>query len=557
MKKIIYLLCLLFIIVGVSCTKKFNEINQNMRGLPSADFPAQTYLPSMMRWIYPDNGDGYGDFRAQTAYNLTSDAFASYFGSNWSTDNPSTYLLNLGWNGQLFDNWSRAMGLFAVIQTRANTTPKSLDSTILGMSFVVKVLFSQAVADYYGTLPYTSFGALQATYDPLDKIYQTFFNELDSALVYLDTAKLTTVGIDNSVDLFYGGNQKQWVKLANSLRMRVAMRIIKANPTLAQTQCEKAMANKGGLVLDNKDNATFHASTFNNPLYVYMYNYNGCRSSADMVCYLKGKVETGGVFDPRLPIYVGGKPDSASKVSGAGNFVGIRLGVLLQGGTTGNSRYYSVMGTYAPLNPASPSWALSNLPLFVTAETNFLLAEAKLRGWNMGTHSSAAKVFYEAGINASMQQWNVIIPSDYFTNPDYLKADFIDPVLATRNETANNILTSYDFSSTPEVALEQIITQKWIATWPGCGVNAWSEYRRTGYPRLFVPFSKAPSLDAIPKTITQNGTQQVNNMRKFGLAQNEYTNNAANVNKAVADYLKGNDGVNSLVWWDIPTTPNF
>ncbi|MGL6021718.1 MAG: SusD/RagB family nutrient-binding outer membrane lipoprotein [Chitinophagaceae bacterium] len=125
---------------------------------------------------------------------------------------------------------------------------------------------------------------------------------------------------------------------------------------LAQRECEKAMATPVGLLIDNKDNATFHASTFNNPIYVYMYNYNGCRSSAEVVCFLKGKVDEGEVYDPRLPIYVGGKPDSAAKVPGVGDYVGIRLGVLLQGGETGRSTYYSVMGYYAPNIPASPSW---------------------------------------------------------------------------------------------------------------------------------------------------------------------------------------------------------
>ncbi|MGL6021719.1 MAG: SusD/RagB family nutrient-binding outer membrane lipoprotein [Chitinophagaceae bacterium] len=229
MKKIMYLFYLLFLLIGVSCTKKFNEINQSIRGLPSTDFPTETYLPSMIRWVYPDNGDGYGDHYAQTAYNLTVDVFAGHFGPNWSTNNPSTYLLNLSWNGSLFNIWSKAMGLFTIIQTNFDDKKRSLDTTILGMSLVVKVLFSQAVADYYGVLPYTSFGSLQAIYDPLDTIYNRFFQELDLALSYLDSNKETTTGINNTVDLFYAGNQKQWVKLVNSLRMRIAMRIVKVD----------------------------------------------------------------------------------------------------------------------------------------------------------------------------------------------------------------------------------------------------------------------------------------------------------------------------------------
>ncbi|MGL6021717.1 MAG: SusD/RagB family nutrient-binding outer membrane lipoprotein, partial [Chitinophagaceae bacterium] len=77
--------------------------------------------------------------------------------------------------------------------------------------------------------------------------------------------------------------------------------------------------------------------------------------------------------------------------------------------------------------------AISNLPLFVAAETNFLLAEASLRGWNIGKYNAGAEAYYKSGIDASMEQWKVTIPTDYYSNPSYLKADFKDPVLAARD----------------------------------------------------------------------------------------------------------------------------
>ena len=104
------------------------------------------------------------------------------------------------------------------------------------------------------------------------------------------------------------------------------------------------------------------------------------------------------------------------------------------------------------------------------AETQFLLAEAALRGW--AGVADTPEGYYRAGIQASM---------DYFEISKAEAKSYIDGLMIYQDGQENPFATN-----NRELALEQIITQKWLAMFPN-GNEAWAEFRRTDYPRLRLP----------------------------------------------------------------------
>ncbi|MNR08122.1 Susd and RagB outer membrane lipoprotein [compost metagenome] len=176
------------------------------------------------------------------------------------------------------------------------------------------------------------------------------------------------------------------------------------------------------------------------------------------------------------------------------------------------------------------------------AEVAFLRAEGALRGWSMG---GTAQSFYEQGVKTSFEQYTLgsSDASTYLNNNTDTQAAYTDPINAANNIAANSPLLSkttvkWDESASMEQKLERIITQKWIAIFPD-GQEAWSEFRRTGYPKIF-PVMNNQSGGTI------NTEKQI---RRLPFSEDEYKNNQAEVTKAVS-LLGGADNGGTKLWWD-------
>src|SRR5690606_17398234 len=118
------------------------------------------------------------------------------------------------------------------------------------------------------------------------------------------------------------------------------------------------------------------------------------------------------------------------------------------------------------------------------AEVAFLKAEGAVRGWNMG--GGTAESLYNEGIRLSFEQWGASGADTYLNNSTSQPQNYTDPLNQTAfnySGTPRTITIKWVESATTELKLERIITQKWIANFP-LGIEAWAEYRRTGYPRL-------------------------------------------------------------------------
>jgi hypothetical protein len=426
---------------------------------------------------------------------------------------------------------------------------------------ILKAYMFHRMTDLYGDIPYSEVGRLDEgigypKYDKQQDIYNDLLKELDAA-----QAAISGSGSQlGSADLYYGGDASKWKKFANSLMLRVAMRLSKVDENTAKTYAAKALANgvfasvddnamlihtDGAVtddsaepyakILSHEDRDTYFISeTFLNIL-------RGATGDADddpriaLICTLcetaPGEDYNSGAFDRGDPtpskqkgLPVGYVRCNSSTNPNPSDPDGMRNLVNAPNPPTNPAAYsleYSLPNRYTYAEPAK------GVTMIVThAETQLLLAEAAVRGWVSGQ----AKDYYEAGVKAAMEQFKFYAGATELVS-QYLTTTAIDAYLAANSFDASN-------------ALEQINTQYYITTF--CDeYEAFANWRRSGYPVLQPVINStyqgsrgaitAHSIDAIP--------------RRFCYPTSEAQSNPKNYAEAVKRLSNG-DRMNSRVWWD-------
>jgi hypothetical protein len=329
-------------------------------------------------------------------------------------------------------------------------------------------------------------------------------------------------------DIVYNGDFSKWVKFANSLKLRMAVRIALVDTDYAIGVINSAIA--GGAIESNQDNAFL--PTIDNPYRKAAFDWSDLAVNATLTAYMNGWA------DPRRPVYMTTTADNTYR--------GVRMGINnINKGTYGGALY------------SKPNFS-SNSPLlvFCAAETHFLKAEAALRGW-IGGGASTAQAFYEQGIQASMEQHGVAL-GNYLTmttNP----ASYTDP---TTNATFNvasaanggNVTVAWNSATTDARRLEAIITQKWLANYP-LGFETWCDFRRTGYPRIMPAVNNLSSASSGGTVSNPAGINPTTNagairlVRRLPYPVSEYNGNPANVQHAVDNLLGGPDELSTNLWW--------
>lgn len=300
---------------------------------------------------------------------------------------------------------------------------------------IMKAWLFQSVTDLWGDVPYSQ--ALlgdentQPAYDSQQEVYQGLISALTAAAGLINTAG------DNfgDADLIYGGNMEGWRMFANSLRLRLAMRLTEIDAAAARA--EAAAAISAGVFGSNADHATFqwlNELGSNNPWFSgEVERPGGHRISATIVDTLRS------YGDPRLAVY--------ARTNDQGEFVGHQSGLRDGHGIPFPAR--SMIGARFVRDLANPSMLMSY------SEVLFLEAEAAARGYTGG---NAGQLYHDA-IRASME-WYGVGSAD-------IDAYLADPRVA------------YDAAR----GLEQIGLQLWIGFF-GQGIEAFSSWRRTGQPNL-------------------------------------------------------------------------
>jgi hypothetical protein len=381
---------------------------------------------------------------------------------------------------------------------KANTDPATAKAAALNgananqiaIARILKAYIYWTLTDRWGDIPYSTAlkGDPNVTYDSQESIYKALISELTQAVAQFED------GAAIKGDIAYSGDIAQWQKLANSMRMLMALRLSKKYPgatDYAATEFKAALADGAGSISTNADNFTlvYPGGNYRNPYY-NMYDgrkdYGESETMANLLASLA---------DKRQSVY-------GATSTGAATPKGVpygRLRAYIDPWCGNNPDYAYVL---------APAFRQQTSPLYIVKASSVLLAraEAAERGWT--TESTAT--LYAAGITASFTQWGLAAPdADYFTSTS-----------VALGAAGTN--------------LSKIATQQYIAYYPD-GVQGWSNWRRTNVPALL----PAPDATNDPKVIP----------RRFMYGSADATLTKAGYDEAVAR-LTGGDLMDSKIWWD-------
>jgi len=500
-KQIIIAILVLFTAVG--CTEDFDALEKDPVALTANPAGQLTFTQLCM------SGDGFYQWRTNLIY---SGGFVQHYAGAWNvTEFGSKFKKDDGYATALWRNvYANELKNVVDILEKTSNDPKTVNMNAVAK--IMRVMVVQRLTDIYGDIPYSeaglgfSKGIVTPKYDKQEDIYTSFFKDLDEAYNQLNAGGGTVKG-----DLFYNGDIAKWKKLANTLRLRLGMRISEVKPAEAEKQVKAALQN--GVFTSNDDNCIMHHldATFNDDpasidfrgnglAYAFNGNENADHFSSLVIDYLRNN------GDPRLTMLATPKTGSMNwgpVQPGEELYVGVKPGVFqweVDGGSTavsGIQSYYKKKTT--PYLHVSYS------------ETQLLLAEAAFRGWVSGS----AADYYKKGVEAGIKQLEIYgAPAATQTSIDtYLSAK---PLVAGTEK-------------------EQIATQLWI-TYIFNSIEAYSNWRRTGFPHL------------IPITNPDSETGGITPTRLY-YPNDEMQKNEANYLEALSRMGGKNDWLNK-VWWD-------
>lgn len=358
MEKILkYIPMVALIILAASCSKDFVDTNTNPYKVSDESLKQDFnniggFFRQLQMNIYLYDG-------LQTQSNLTGDAFAQYlipptpFGGN--VNNVNYYYRWIGdqWN----NSYNKTMSV--LLKFKKNNVDKDFGH-FYAWATVLKIFTMQRTTDYYGPIIYSNYGSLasEIDYDAQKDVYYSFFTELNTAVDTLTKYADASSTAFTKFDLAYSGKMAKWVKVANSLRLRLAIRISKVDPEKAKTEAEKAINQKYGVIESNSDNF-FITSSQGHALGMISWDWHDTRMSATMESVLKG------YSDPRMAVDFAPCEDATA----VGQYKGIRQGIDIQAKST--YEYYSPVGTmYKTTN---------QLQIMTAAEVYLIRAEGVLR----------------------------------------------------------------------------------------------------------------------------------------------------------------------------------
>lgn len=473
MKKISILFVALVGLFTASCDNDFEEVNTDPNN-PTA-VPAHLLLGNIVRvnqnTIYGmQQGGDMGMCWAQHVSKVQYNDEERYI--------PRSTAINGIWNTMYASVISDAKSMYTLAEAENNDNLK-------GIALILEANGFQIMTDLYGPIPYTEAcqpGILKPAYDSQEVVYAGILEKLTQADALLASG---SGDIPATSDLVYGGDASKWRKLANSLKLKALMRLSKVQNVSAELQ---ALVNAGHLMTSNSDSAQLvylAAQPDANPIYETIVF--GVRAEYKVSSVLVEKLSD--LNDSRLSVYASENID--------GNIVGNVPG------TENSSNYngFSGLGSFY-LNPTLPGVILSY------SQVEFLLAEAANEGYITGGNASA-QAHYFNGINANFE----------FNGIPLLAPAYVGQV-------------SLGFF-TQEAGREKIATQSWIALF-GQGFEAWTEWRRTGFPALLPVFNAAPQVPTIPSRLSYPTT--------------EISLNKVNYEAASAT-LPGGDKLTSDLYW--------
>lgn len=492
-----------------SCTKDFEKINVNPNA-PSA-VPLDYLLAQSTLLITGEGGDpGYRSWRTNFMYasmmvqQMSSIEVGFYRGTVYTFQGD----LSAAWFERAYPNSIKNL---VNLITLAKEDPKNVN--ILSMARILKVLEMTILTDVYGDVPYSEagLGFLQGIFSPKYDAQQAIYMDMLKELEESGNALSNSANVPKSADFVYEGDMDKWKRAANSIMLRLAMRMQKVDPAAAQAWAKKA-TDRGLMNAGESFSIKFDNTGAGNNSNPNSWNMN----SAGRGIVTSDNIQWGKTFidamktrkDPRISVISALKDGDRTVAKQVGLPIGTDAQMLsaLPGPLNARVNYS---------RPAPNMYALNN-PYFVMtyAESELLRAEAIERGWATGS----AKDAFDKGVQAGVLQVNAY-------------SGTITPAQAADYLAAN----PYPAGGTLADKMKAIHTEVWLITGSLLNhIEAWSNWRRTGYPVL-TPVN-------YPGNET-NGTIP----RRLRYPQSEAGVNP-NLNEAIT--RQGPDVFTTRVWWD-------
>ena len=547
---IITMACALFF---ASCSDEYME---NMNTDPSK---AATIDPNAQ--LTTAQLQTYGDLSMMEIYRNYHYAFTQQLMGCWNTTNyGGRHTLD---NNEMSRIWTSfyTQSLKNIIDAQYRTAEDAEKVNINSVLRIYRVYLMSIITDTYGDAPFSEAGLgflegkFNPKYDKQEDIYNAFFLELEDAVNKIDPTKDKVTG-----DLIYAGDVTKWQQLANSLRLRFAMRISNVNPTKAQTEFENALAANGGVITDASSDALIKYMTIafsfgqeaysdyrgnslsqllfgndpaNNPSYLcstffnQLYNSGDPRTFKISRCYYDGlmsatspdnrvditqeMIEKGIDFSPRDPGAYSWEPWP----TGYDSDICAELAVNNPSVTATMAREVEPKLANNFLKSDNPGVVMTS------AEVKFLMAEATVKKWNVG--SVSAEDLYKQGVRAAI---------DFLT-------DNYGCTATTDAEFDAFIQNKGTFGHTDNQKLEAINTQAWILHFTN-PAECWANVRRSGYPKL-----KSPAEYGFGQYLT--GGTEIPVRLCYPVLESSY--NKKSYNEAI-ERMGGTDNWHSLLWWD-------
>lgn len=453
--KKLYILAVLALAFS-SCKKELDEVNIN----PNApEIPQPDYLLT-----------GTTKTTVDTYWGVTNNMNSSLlFAQQWAkvqyTEEDRFIFSNSSFTSLWSTGYAQSIAGFNKIielgDAQGNTNYK-------GVALVLRSWVFSLLTDTYGDIPYSQAGKIKQfvtpVYDKQKDVYYGILSDLKAAQTALDPASKAIAG-----DVIYGNSIASWKKLANALRLRIALRIADKDAAKAKQVIDEIQAEGGTYISSNSENAIlkYDVSPQQNPVAASFETRNDYRISKTIVDKLFS------LNDPRLPVYASRTENTTPQT-----YVGIPNGSTNSEASAIGLANSSKPGTYF-LDAKAPA------VIFSYAELLFDRAEAAARGFT----TENAEDLYKQAITASWQQYAISTTNidSYFALP------------AVKYDAANY--------------KKSIGEQKWIALF-GQGLEAWTEQRRLDYPQLTASVNTVLN-GKIPVRFIYPGTEQSLNGQNY------------------------------------------
>lgn len=464
-----------------SCDKleEFGSENSN---------PNQTTAPNTAA-LLTNTLSGFGGYAWGNAYTTNGALYSQYMSETQYTEASRYAVPTINWTGtytgSLYD-LQNTINYNSDPATAALAAVNGSNANQIATARILKAYIFWVLTDSYGDIPY--FEALKGegalAYDEQSLIYPDLIKELKEAVDQFDG------GAVYKGDIIYGGNVAKWKKLANSIRLLMAMRLSKVNAGLAQTEVASALSHAAGVIDSNADNFTldYPGGIYNHPIYQYYmitkrFDYALSKTVTDnLVANSDRRANAFGSSTVGFPYGL----DRDNAVAFANN----------------NTDWAWVF--------AANQRDMDDAIVIVSASQVWLtIAEARQRGWASGSVADA----YNTGIRLNWEQWEVFDQTAY-----------------------NNYIASSNINLTTN-PLTKIHHQQWLAFYPN-GTQGWANWRRTGVPAL------------TPAAGT--GTPDLPIPRRLPYGPDEFNLNKTNADAGAEKYTVGGvkNSQNARMWID-------